>query len=292
MFSIQESYARHIDEAVSSAGGPFPSVIVAPDSLDAYQHRRILESTRPIIEAFKDASWVTVGDMGGDAHFLRLAGVKRVHATSLSDAQLRALKEAGHLAGISISAMNAESTGLPDGAYDFVFCKESFHHFPRPMLAFYELVRIARRGVIFIEPNDGGIRMLDFLRGQIKRILRGQREVEQQFETVGNFLYRFSSREVFKATCALQFPEMAVRYFNFFYWPKLSRFPIGIARGVYSLGCDVQNLLCALRLMTPGMITCYVSKEDIPDELRRDPRFCARFEVRKVPVNPYIGSGR
>ena len=40
-----------------------------------------------------------------------------------------------------------------DNSVDFVQCKESFHHFPRPMVSFYEMMRVARYGVLCASPS-------------------------------------------------------------------------------------------------------------------------------------------
>ena len=52
---------------------------------------------------------------------------------------------------------NAENLSFEDKTIDFILCKESYHHFPRPMVALYEMLRVARNGVLLIEPNDAYI---------------------------------------------------------------------------------------------------------------------------------------
>lgn len=41
---------------------------------------------------------------------------------------------------------------LQDDAFDYVLCKDSYHHMPRPMIALYQMLRVARRAVVLIEP--------------------------------------------------------------------------------------------------------------------------------------------
>jgi SAM-dependent methyltransferase len=36
---------------------------------------------------------------------------------------------------------NAEQLSFEDESFDFVLCKEAYHHFPRPMIALYEMIR-------------------------------------------------------------------------------------------------------------------------------------------------------
>ena len=47
---------------------------------------------------------------------------------------------------------NAEALTYPSRSYDLVFCKEGLHHLARPVLGVYEMLRVCRRTVIFIEP--------------------------------------------------------------------------------------------------------------------------------------------
>ncbi len=51
-------------------------------------------------------------------------------------------------------ALNAEATGLPDDAYSIVVIQDGLHHLTRPVLGYTEMLRIASRAVIFLEPHD------------------------------------------------------------------------------------------------------------------------------------------
>jgi ubiquinone/menaquinone biosynthesis C-methylase UbiE len=51
-------------------------------------------------------------------------------------------------------AGDAENTGLPDRSYDLVIVQDGLHHLSNPVRGFTEMLRIARVGVIFIEPHD------------------------------------------------------------------------------------------------------------------------------------------
>jgi hypothetical protein len=44
---------------------------------------------------------------------------------------------------------------LPDGAYDLVLVQDGLHHLSRPVLGFTEMLRVARRGVLVMEPHWG-----------------------------------------------------------------------------------------------------------------------------------------
>jgi len=123
------------------------------DTVDAWRHKRMYKSLDPLLKAFPHASWLTVGDgrFGNDAHYIQERGLK-VLATDISDVLLNEAKEIGYID--DYSKENAEALSFSDEEYDFVFCKESYHHFPRPMIALYEMLRVAKTGIVLIEPND------------------------------------------------------------------------------------------------------------------------------------------
>ena len=85
-------------------------------------------------------------------------------------------------------------------------------------MAFYELLRVCREAVIYIEPAEPkGIRLFDCLRDYTKLLLRKQAIADQLFESSGNFIYRLSEREIRKQSIAMQLDTMAFKYFNDFF---------------------------------------------------------------------------
>ena len=283
------SYELHRAETEAYAG-TIPSIMQKRDTIDAHIHRRLNDLVRPLVIADRSASWLTVGDFGGDAYYLAMEGATAVTASSISDTQLLAIKSIGYLSGVQIRALNAENMDLPDDAFDYVLCKQAFHHLPRPMIAFYELLRVARRGVLFLEPVDEPKRAFDFLRGVVKRILRGDDANAQLFETVGNFMYRLSTNEIFKAACALQLSAMAVRHINVFSWARLSPYDYrrSLARVIYELGCKSQDVLTATKLMSPGFVACFIAKAPLTNTIASELRLSG-YRVISIPKNPYLG---
>ena len=49
---------------------------------------------------------------------------------------------------------NAEETNLPNNSFDVVIVQDGLHHLQNPVRGFTEMLRIAKVGVIFIEPHD------------------------------------------------------------------------------------------------------------------------------------------
>ena len=53
---------------------------------------------------------------------------------------------------VSYECQNAECLPYDSGSFDVVVCKEGLHHLARPILGVYEMLRIARKAVVIIEP--------------------------------------------------------------------------------------------------------------------------------------------
>src|SRR5213075_2707793 len=137
------------------------------------------------LEGFPESSWVTIGDgrCASDARYIRSCG-RSVLATDIAPQLLRVAKERGAID--DYRAENAESLSFVDEQFDFALCKEAYHHFPRPMIALYEMLRVARVGVVLIEPYDRFARSLapEWTWNGIKRLGRritGRQRAEARF---------------------------------------------------------------------------------------------------------------
>ena len=51
--------------------------------------------------------------------------------------------------------MDAEALDVPDNSYDIVLVQDGLHELRRPVLGLTEMLRVARRAVIVIEPHTG-----------------------------------------------------------------------------------------------------------------------------------------
>lgn len=123
------------------------------NTVDAWRHRRMYQLLDPLLTIDPNANWVTVGDgrFGLDAQYIANAGCQ-VLPTDISDTLLKKAYDLGIIKKFQVE--NAEKLTFENESFDYVFCKESYHHFPRPTIALYEMLRIAKKGVILIEPND------------------------------------------------------------------------------------------------------------------------------------------
>lgn len=291
MASGVENYSKEIRRQEASSE-KIPSLIDAPETIDAWRHERMLLAVRPIIAAFPEGEWLTIGDGGADAWMLRRLGASRVTASSISDARLIRLQQSGHLSGIGLRALNAEKIDLPDESVDLILCKEAFHHFPRPPIAFYEFLRVARQGFLLIEPAElGRRRPLDVLRTFAKLVLRRRSPVYELFEPAGNYIYRVSQNEVERMLTAIQLPWFAIRNFSNFYatWVMRQSRDRTLARTVFEFGLRAQDVLVGCRLMSPGFCALFVPIGPTPVGLRAALRM-AGFRIIQLPRNPY-GAG-
>lgn len=283
MNHIEQSYRL---QAKSEDDMKMPTRYTAPDSVDNWRHTRMLASTAPLVETYPQATWITVGDgrYGSDAAYLHSRGAA-VTATTLTDERLRIAFERGFIP--AFQAENAERMSFADQSVDFVLCKEAYHHFPRPPVALYEMLRVARKGAVLIEPVDNP-RLLDAAKRMVKRLIRGDREM--QFEPSGNFLYRMNVREMEKLLTAMGGRTLAFKGINDFFHRRLATYDAtrtNLGSLVTRLGVAVQNALTAVGLLGYGL-GCLVVFQGEPDAKCLEALREAGFRIIQLPRNPYV----
>lgn len=100
-------------------------------------------------------SWkvlITCGGVGGEGVFFMNAGFKDV---TLSDFSHNALSMANILAPqLKTILLNAEALELEPNEYDLIVVQDGLHHLPRPAIGFTEMLRVAKKAVMVIEPYD------------------------------------------------------------------------------------------------------------------------------------------
>lgn len=95
---------------------------------------------------------IICGGVGGEGVFFMNAGFKDV---TLSDFSQNSLELANILAPqLKTILLNAESMDVEVDAYDLIVVQDGLHHLPRPSLGFTEMLRIAKKAVMVIEPYD------------------------------------------------------------------------------------------------------------------------------------------
>lgn len=284
MDAVKRSYEL---QALSESKMGMPSAFTDPGSIDNWRHARMLAMVKTLVSVMPAARWMTVGDgrYGSDAAYLESVGAN-VLATSLTDDHLKIACERGFIAKYRIE--NAERLSCADDEFDFVFCKESYHHFPRPPIALYEMLRVARVGAVLIEPCLNP-RLLDSLKRRVKRLLRG--DTEFNFEPSGNFLYRVHLGELGRLMCAMGNYTMAVRGINDFFHLRFAgeRAGSGLPFLLTRLGIALQDALARVGLLGWGLC-CVVVFNGRPPTPLLDALRGQGFRIVELPRNPYAGA--
>lgn len=265
---------------------------------DYWRHARAYECAE-CLNRHTDASWLTVGDgrWGLDSIRIRKRGFASALPTDISGALLEASKQRGYIAEYSVE--NAERLRFKDQQFDYVFCKESFHHFPRPYMALYEMLRVAKRAVFLIEPNDTYSVMpasSRLLQAMFKLILRRRLGVQgvafnqPSWEESGNFVYAFSRREAEKVAYGVNLPQLAFKGLNDHYVKGCEFEPADQERSAVfrELVSTIQekDRLCREGLADHNMIMIgfFIFPMDVEDK----ETFTRRgWEIIDLPRNPH-----
>lgn len=264
------------------------------DTVDSWRHERMYNSILPLLKAYPDSNWLTVGDgrYGKDAHFFIKKGFN-VLATDISDVLLKEGKKAGFID--DYSKENAEALSFSNNQFDFVFCKESYHHFPRPMISLYEMLRVARKGVILIEPNDCYISstflnvFFQNFKDVIKSLLK-KRFIRHTFEESGNYIYSISKREIEKVALGMNLRYVAFKGIEDYY-EKGVEYEKAIKgnKSFYrvKLRIFLLEFLTRIKLKQPGLLVAVIFKEE-PNSTLKYYISKKGYEVIKLPENPFL----
>lgn len=255
-------------------------------TIDSWRHLRMYFFTDPLTKAVPNAFWLTVGDgsYGKDAHYLEEHGAD-VLATDIDDRLLKVAKRQGYIK--KYQRENAEKLSFRNNSFDFVFCKESYHHFPRPMIALYEMLRVAKKAVILIEPND--VKRRGFSWSRFWSVDLPGTQVNG-FEISGNYVYQISRREMEKVALGIGLPMVAFNGFDDIYIKeaggdkiedntfdfKKTKAILWLLEMAYKLGIRDRSLLVAI-------IFKEKPKAGIIEELK-----LFGYDIRALLKNPYI----
>jgi SAM-dependent methyltransferase len=186
------------------------------ESKDNSERKRILSFLKPLFN--KDHLWLTVGDYNGfEARFLQGEGLD-VIASDIEPIFLKELYERKLIK--SFKQINMEEMSFEDEAVDYVLCKESLHHLPRAYMGIYEMIRVSRKGIILIEPIDVLLSnpYLLFLKNLCDKfhphLINKIWKNRFSWESVGNYVFKISEREIEKIAMGLGLHCIAVKKFN------------------------------------------------------------------------------
>ncbi len=263
-------------------------------TLDHWRHNRMRDPIRTLINHDKNSSWLTIGDgrFGTDGHYLQKEGLKNVHCTDISDTLLKIGKKEGYIESFSVE--NAENIRFDDGDFDYVFCKEAFHHFPRPYIALHEMFRVSKKAVVMIEPRDQLIARppFDFLMKCIRVIFK-KNSLENTFEPVGNYVYSVSERELDKFMLGMHYQYVAYYGLNDCYINGvefIDRNSKSIKDQFIKFKLKLKiislNILTSLKITNSLLLISILFKEK-PSETLISQLKKSGWKFKELPLNPY-----
>ncbi len=268
------------------------------DSVDYWRHENMYKNLDPLIESYPDAKWLTIGDgrYGTDANYLLSKGIKNVMASDISDTLLKIAKADNFIIDYRIE--NAEKLSFEDNSFDFILCKEAYHHFPRPAIALYEMIRVAKKGIILIEPMDKNINfskeniLVKSIRSITNMILLRIKGINryENFEEVGNYIFTTSEREMNKIALALNLKSTFFKRQNDFYIKGVEEEKLENQGPVFkkvTKKIKLLNLLSKIGLIQYGLLVSIIVKEPFTNTCIKKLQDNS-YECYALPVNPYI----
>lgn len=276
------------------------------DTADYWRHERMYSSMDILIKLYPDAKWLTIGDgrYGTDANYLISKNAKHVLATDIFCDFLKQAKEDNFIT--DYKEENAERMSFADNEFDFVVCKESYHHFPRPMIAVYEMLRVAKIAVIIIEPNDPNIFIpydwnlktsLRWFNQKAANVIRYFAKKKAQgiynfggFEELGNYIYTVSKREMEKVAYGINLKYVAFKGLNDVYIEGVEEQKANNESPLFNkINDEINKLneLCEKGLANYNILVSFIFKSN-PDNDKINTLRKNGFEVRKLVDNPYL----
>lgn len=241
--------------------------------------------------------WLTVGDYNGfEANYLLQRG-QQVTASDISDAVLREANAEGLIK--DYSKQNVERLTFEDESFDFVICKEAFHHFPRAYLGLYEMIRVSRIATIMVtEPIDilSKMSVLLFVKNVLDRIdpLLINRFWKNRFswETVGNYVFKVSVREIEKVAMGIGLPCIAFKHYtNYASHQQVDGLlDVPLNKSVYGSirrKLALRSFVSSIGIVPHGSICCILFKE-LPNETLKQTLKKRGFVTLQLPTNPYL----
>ncbi len=266
------------------------------DNVDYWRHYRMFSPILPLLT--KGSKWLTVGDGRWGLDSIRLKKIEpsiSILPTDLSPYLLEKSKEKKYIE--DFREENAERLSFADDQFEYTFCKEAYHHFPRPFLAVYEMLRVSRKGIVLIEPRDQFPRpvvrlIIEHARRIISKVL-GKKLLHpdsNNFEGRANYVYTISEREFEKMCIAIQLPLIAYYYFDDHYEEGVEFEPFNQNGPLYRKirkRLLLAGLKTKLGLRKAGHMACIIFKE-VPEANVLDQLKKRGFRFVSLPKNPHL----
>ncbi|OFZ51019.1 MAG: hypothetical protein A2417_19775 [Bdellovibrionales bacterium RIFOXYC1_FULL_37_79] len=295
---IKQSYERHSEHLKcyqqGSAKEAHAQRWLLPNTVDSWRHKRMYDLVLPILKNDPNTTWLTVGDgrFGLDAQYIMSNG-SACMATDISDTLLIEAKQKNLINDYQIE--NAEALSFDDNQFDYTFCKESFHHFPRPIIALYEMLRVSKKAAVLIEPSDPlttptPLKVLfQNFKKMIKFILKKDNS-EHHYEEVGNYIYKLSIKEITKIAIAQNFSTIATKGINDVYLSGVENEMVedhGPLLKKTKRRIFLYDLLCLLRLQDHLLVSVVIFKSQ-PSKATIEALIKHRYTIVHLPQNPHM----
>ena len=253
-----------------------------------------LEFLAPFFDSNK--TWLTIGDYSGlEANYLLQKNQNAV-ASDLSDAMLKEAKSEGLVK--EYSKQNVEKLTYNDNSFDYIVCKEAFHHFPRAYLGLYEMIRVSKTATILVtEPIDilSKMSLLVFLKNIFDKVnpLLINKIWKNRFswENVGNYVFKISEREIEKISMGIGLPCIAFKHYDHF------KSHVSISGMIDSLNqklykrikrkLKLRSFISILGLIPHSSICTVIFKKQPDKIVLRDLKKLG-FTILPLPTNPYL----
>jgi SAM-dependent methyltransferase len=265
-------------------------------TVDLWRHLKMFSVLDPFLATYPQSEWITIGDghYGTAATYIEKKG-SNATAIDLDDSLLKIALEQKMIK--SFLRCNAEALPYDSNSFDFSYCKQSYHHFPRPFLAVYEMIRVSRKAILFSEPADWlplpiPGRILQFLKRGIKQMVRiaSPHTDTGNYETSGNYVFTIAEREFEKIALGLNLPAVAFKRYSDIYVP-------GVEDELYSQNGPKLKTLKRIAfsrkvkewmgLSRPNNIQAILFKE-LPNEETVQMLRESRYQYILLPQNPYL----
>jgi SAM-dependent methyltransferase len=186
------------------------------------QFHLVLASQMKACHVTPDETALIVGGSSEDAETLSRVGFAHVVNSNLPT-DLNRTSGKGLESGPCGVPIDAEEIDLPDESFDLVFAHAVLHHCRSPHLALCEMLRVCKKHVVFLEPNDSLVMRFLEVTGfsfpyEIGAVVGhdcssgGVRDSQ-----IPNYIYRWNRREVFK-TVSSSMPERVSSIHCHPYW--------------------------------------------------------------------------
>ncbi len=165
---------------------------------------------------------LVVGGSAEDGRTLQRIGFPRVTLSNLLDPRPSEQADLND-AEMRTVRLDAEAMELADSSYDLVLAHEVLHHCRSPHKALLEMLRVSRRHVILLEPNNS-VAMQVLLRLRFSFPYELPAVIASGFQTGGvrdscipNYIYRWNAAEMYQ-TAASYLAESEFDLYSQAYW--------------------------------------------------------------------------